>query len=63
MYKKYYQKKSHLKKHLIMEGVRFDVYKEYEIIDLGKLFTHQLNVIAGKGAYGLVVAARDKTKD
>ena len=36
MYGKYYQKKSHLKKHLIMEGVRFDIYKEYEIIDLGK---------------------------
>ena len=35
MYDKYKQKRSHLKKHLIMEGVRFDIYKEYEIIDLG----------------------------
>lgn len=35
-----------------MDGIRFDIYKEYEIIDL-----------AGKGAYGLVVAAREKNRD
>jgi len=48
LYGKYYQKRSHLKKHLIMDGERFDIYKQYEIID-----------VAGKGAYGLVVACRD----
>ena len=48
-----------------MDGIRFDIYKEYEIIDLGRIpfvlsFWH---FVAGKGAYGLVVAAREKQAD
>jgi len=49
MYDKYKQKRSHLKKHLIMEGVRFDIYKEYEIIDLGKETSKNSNFNSWKG--------------
>lgn len=44
-----------------MDGIRFDIYKEFEIVDLGIFKTDLDNFLAGKGAYGLVVAARDKT--
>jgi serine/threonine protein kinase len=47
-YSKYQNKKSTLKSFLVM-GTRFDVEDRYEVIDS-----------VGQGAYGIVVAARDK---
>jgi len=49
-YAKYKNTKSNIKSFLVM-GTRFEVEDKYEIIDS-----------VGQGAYGIVVAARDKTK-
>ena len=38
LYAKYKVKRPNVKPHLIMGGIRFDIDKKYEIIDLGKPF-------------------------
>lgn len=49
-YAKFRNTKTNIKSFLVM-GTRFEVEDKYEIIDS-----------VGQGAYGIVVAARDKTK-
>jgi len=49
LYQKYEKKKSHLKKHLLMNGkIVFKIYKQYKITNLGKFIEYLPLIIFAK---------------
>ena len=59
-YSKFRSTATNIKTFIVM-GTRFDIEDKYEIIDSGRRKSIFLTLLVGQGAYGIVVAARDKT--